>query len=56
MCQFFEHIRIKGYSQQTVCGYERYQRDFTVWGQDHGHGVQRASDLTLSNITRYQSF
>lgn len=53
MQQFLEHLRVKGYSQQTLFGYERYLRDFIVWGQSRG--ILRTGDLTLQNIARYQT-
>lgn len=52
MHRFLDHCRLKGYSEQTLYGYERYLRDFIVWCDTHR--VRNTADFNIEVVRSYQ--
>lgn len=54
LLRYLEHLKVKGYTDQTLYGTERYLRDFIAWCD--ARGIERPHEVTKPILESYQRF
>jgi integrase/recombinase XerD len=54
MNRYLEHLKVKGYTEQTLLGVERYLRDFIAWCDTRA--LERPQEITKPILETYQRY